>query len=144
MPCNKVVDGLTATAISNRLQLNSGDSGKPFADHVLSRADPASESVSKPGLSVRELVLRSAETWRDIDGRQKIHFSTQAPGKRPGAHADTRADSAWMCETPMRLDGRGVDGRDGALEAVAIRRFCLVSRRPAPRRYRTPGGPVRR
>src|SRR5207344_2308417 len=30
-----------------------------------------------------------AETWRDTDGRQKIHFSTQAPGKRPGAHADT-------------------------------------------------------
>ena len=44
---------------------------------------------SFPGLSVRELTLRSAETWRDIDGRQKIHFSTQAPGKRPGAHADT-------------------------------------------------------
>ena len=44
---------------------------------------------SFPGLSVRELVLRSAETWRGSDGRQKIHFSTQAPGKRPGAHADT-------------------------------------------------------
>ena len=44
---------------------------------------------SFPGLSVRELVLRSAETWRGSDGRQKIHFSTQAPEKRPGAHADT-------------------------------------------------------
>jgi UV DNA damage endonuclease len=41
------------------------------------------------GLSVRELVLLAAETWTDADGRQKIHFSTQAPGKRPGAHADT-------------------------------------------------------
>ena len=41
------------------------------------------------GLSVRELVVRCAETWRGHDGRQKIHFSTQAPGKRPGAHADT-------------------------------------------------------
>jgi UV DNA damage endonuclease len=40
-------------------------------------------------LSTRELVLRTAETWKWIDGRQKIHFSTQAPGKRPGAHADT-------------------------------------------------------
>jgi UV DNA damage endonuclease len=39
--------------------------------------------------SVRELVLMCAETWGDADGRQKIHFSTQAPGKRPGAHADT-------------------------------------------------------
>ena len=44
---------------------------------------------SFPGVSVRELVLRSAETWRGSDGRQKIHFSTQAYGKRPGAHADT-------------------------------------------------------
>jgi UV DNA damage endonuclease len=41
------------------------------------------------GLSVRDLVLRTAETWKGRDGRQKIHFSTQAPGKRPGAHADT-------------------------------------------------------
>ena len=41
------------------------------------------------GLSLRELVLKCAETWREPDGRQKIHFSTQAPGKRPGAHADT-------------------------------------------------------
>ena len=40
------------------------------------------------GFSVRELVLMCAETWSDPDGRQKIHFSTQAPGKRPGAHAD--------------------------------------------------------
>ncbi len=41
------------------------------------------------GLSTRELVLRTAETWKAVDGRQKIHFSTQAPGKRPGAHAET-------------------------------------------------------
>jgi UV DNA damage endonuclease len=44
---------------------------------------------SFPGLSVREVVLRSAETWTALDGRQKIHFSTQAPGRRPGAHAET-------------------------------------------------------
>jgi len=40
-------------------------------------------------LSIRELVRLTGETWRETDGRQKIHFSTQAPGKRPGAHADT-------------------------------------------------------
>ena len=44
---------------------------------------------SLDGLSVRELVELAGETWRQLDGRQKIHFSTQAPGKRPGAHADT-------------------------------------------------------
>ena len=41
------------------------------------------------GLSIRELVHLTGETWGEVDGRQKIHFSTQAPGKRPGAHADT-------------------------------------------------------
>jgi UV DNA damage endonuclease len=40
-------------------------------------------------LGLRELVLRAAERWRDGDGRQEVHFSTQAPGKRRGAHADT-------------------------------------------------------
>ena len=40
-------------------------------------------------LGVRELVLRAAETWRPADGRQEVHFSTQEPGKRPGAHAAT-------------------------------------------------------
>jgi UV DNA damage endonuclease len=37
----------------------------------------------------RELVLRAGETWRRRDGRQEVHFSTQEPGKRPGAHAET-------------------------------------------------------
>jgi len=40
-------------------------------------------------LGVRELVLRAGETWRHGDGRQEVHFSTQEPGKRPGAHAET-------------------------------------------------------
>jgi UV DNA damage endonuclease len=43
---------------------------------------------SLEGLGVRELVLLAGETWRDGDGRQEIHFSTQATGKRPGAHAE--------------------------------------------------------
>jgi UV DNA damage endonuclease len=44
---------------------------------------------SLESLGVRQLVLRAAETWRAGDGRQEVHFSTQQPGKRPGAHADT-------------------------------------------------------
>ena len=39
-------------------------------------------------MGVRELVLRAGETWRDGDGRQEVHFSTQEPGRRPGAHAE--------------------------------------------------------
>jgi UV DNA damage endonuclease len=44
---------------------------------------------SLPKLGVRELVELAAETWREADGRQEVHFSTQAPGRRAGAHADT-------------------------------------------------------
>ena len=42
---------------------------------------------SLPELSVRELVLAAGETWGTTDGRQEVHFSTQDPARRPGAHA---------------------------------------------------------
>lgn len=32
---------------------------------------------------------RVAQTWQPQDGRQKIHYSQQAPAKRPGAHTQT-------------------------------------------------------
>jgi UV DNA damage endonuclease len=44
---------------------------------------------SLPGLGVREAVRLAGETWRAEDGRQEVHFSTQEPGKRPGAHSET-------------------------------------------------------
>lgn len=44
---------------------------------------------SAGGLRVRELVLLAAATWRPGDGRQEVHFSTQEPDRRPGAHAES-------------------------------------------------------
>jgi UV DNA damage endonuclease len=44
---------------------------------------------SREELGVRGAVLAAGETWRAGDGRQEVHFSTQEPGKRPGAHAET-------------------------------------------------------
>lgn len=44
---------------------------------------------SLEGLAVRELVQLAARTWATDDGRQEVHFSTQAVGRRPGAHAET-------------------------------------------------------
>ena len=41
------------------------------------------------GLGVRGAVLAAGETWTAGDGRQEVHFSTQEPGKRPGAHSET-------------------------------------------------------
>jgi UV DNA damage endonuclease len=40
-------------------------------------------------LGVRGAVLAAAGTWRPADGRQEVHFSTQDPAKRPGAHAQS-------------------------------------------------------
>src|SRR6188508_709005 len=40
---------------------------------------------SLPELDVRGTVLAAAGTWRAGDGRQEVHFSTQEPGRRPGA-----------------------------------------------------------
>jgi UV DNA damage endonuclease len=34
-------------------------------------------------------IREAGKTWKEEDGRQKIHYSQQAPGKRPGAHTDT-------------------------------------------------------
>jgi UV DNA damage endonuclease len=44
---------------------------------------------SFPGLNVRDLVQLTSATWAEHDGRQEVHFSTQDPGKRAGAHAQT-------------------------------------------------------
>lgn len=34
-------------------------------------------------------IAEAKKTWKASDGNQKIHYSQQAPGKRPGAHIDT-------------------------------------------------------
>lgn len=37
--------------------------------------------------SVADIMADVAQTWRPRDGRPKVHFSSQDPDKRPGAHA---------------------------------------------------------
>ncbi|CZQ91206.1 UV DNA damage repair endonuclease UvsE [Trichococcus collinsii] len=34
-------------------------------------------------------ISKTKKTWKEADGKQKIHYSQQAAGKRPGAHTDT-------------------------------------------------------
>ena len=40
-------------------------------------------------LDVREAVLLAGRTWQPQDGRQEVHFSTQEPARRAGAHAES-------------------------------------------------------
>jgi UV DNA damage endonuclease len=42
---------------------------------------------SLPEKSLRELIIYAGSTWNEGDGRQKIHYSDQQPGKPPGSHS---------------------------------------------------------
>jgi UV DNA damage endonuclease len=44
---------------------------------------------SLPQHPLRSLVELAARTWRRRDGRPKIHYSNQWPGKAPGTHSKT-------------------------------------------------------
>jgi UV DNA damage endonuclease len=39
------------------------------------------------GDTLVELVERARKSWKPVDGRQKLHYSDQWPGKAPGSHA---------------------------------------------------------
>lgn len=62
----------------------SGRTGLPVVVDLLHhRANPSGPS------DPRALLQQAFPTWhRETDGPPKVHFSTQAPGRRSGAHAD--------------------------------------------------------
>ena len=80
------------------------------------------------GLGTRELALRCAETWRAGDGRQEVHFSTQQPGKRQGAHAETIDATAFAAfaralgDLPLDCIVEVKDKERSALRAQALLR----------------------
>lgn len=53
-------------------------------DNLHHLLNPGTESRSDA-----EWVAACRETWKKEDGSQKIHYSQQAPGRRPGSHSDT-------------------------------------------------------
>jgi UV DNA damage endonuclease len=87
-------------------------------------------------LGTRDTVLRAGATWPVEAGRQEVHFSTQAAGKRPGAHAQSLDEEAF---------GRFVDAvgdlpLDCILEVKDKERSVLRALAGAPQR-RSPGAP---
>ena len=83
------------------------------------------------GLATRDLVLRAAATWGDADGRPEVHFSTQEPGKRPGAHAeslDLEAFSRFAAEAGDLPVDCIVEVKDKERSALAASGFLAGAR----------------
>jgi UV DNA damage endonuclease len=89
-------------------------------------------------LGVRELVLLAGETWSPRDGRQEVHFSTQEPGRRPGAHASTIDLEAFA----RFAEEAGDLPLDCILEVKDKERSVLRARESLRRRGPDAGAPV--
>jgi UV DNA damage endonuclease len=63
---------------------------------------------SLPDLTTRQALNEAARTWTAQDGRPEVHFSTQAPGRRPGAHAETIDIDAFL-EFAAMAHGAAID-----------------------------------
>jgi UV DNA damage endonuclease len=84
--------------------------------HALNRCDAASSAPAED----RDWILACRSTWLPADGPQKIHYSQQEPGKRPGAHSDTinaRSFITDMAGLPEDLDVM-LEVKDKNLSAV--------------------------
>lgn len=87
------------TKIKRRLVLENDDSLFTIAD-ILGIAteinapvvyDNLHNLINPADLSMtdRDWISRTAVTWHEVDGPQKIHYSQQNPDKRAGAHSET-------------------------------------------------------
>ena len=79
-------------------------------------------------------IAEANKTWKEADGKQKIHYSQQAAGKRPGAHTNT-----IQLETSLlfynQLDGQMIDimleVKDKNLSAIKCQNATTENKRIA-------------
>ena len=86
-------------AVRNRLIIENDDRLYNIEDvltlahrlHVPAVYDNLHHAINPPpsGGTDPYWIAEAKKTWKMTDGNQKIHYSQQAPGKRPGAHTDT-------------------------------------------------------
>lgn len=73
-------------------------------------------------------------TWKEADGKQKIHYSQQAAGKRPGAHTDT-IDLETFLQFYNQLDDQTIDimleVKDKNLSAIKCQNATTETKRIA-------------
>lgn len=58
--------------------------------------------------SDKDWIVEAGKTWKEKDGRQKIHYSQQAEGKKPGSHSDT-IDVGIFSKFYEEVDGDRID-----------------------------------
>lgn len=79
------------------------------------------------GARVADIMRRAFKTWRKADGRPKVHFSSQAPGERPGTHGEG-IDAGEFREFLAESEGMSFDVM---IEARAKEGAALEARRQA-------------
>lgn len=62
------------------------------------------ELLPPPSGSLREWLERSHATWKKQDGRQKIHYSQQLAGAKPGMHSQTIHAQTFMTFYSAMID----------------------------------------
>lgn len=62
------------------------------------------ELLPPPSGTLREWLERSHATWKKRDGRQKIHYSQQLPGAKPGMHSQTIHVQTFMAFYSTMID----------------------------------------
>ena len=83
-----------AYSIADALALGTKLGIPVIFDHLHHRVNPP-ESIQKVKSGEQEIddesdwISEAAKTWKERDGRQKIHYSQQDPDKRPGSHSGT-------------------------------------------------------
>jgi UV DNA damage endonuclease len=77
-------------------------------------------------------IAEAKKTWKAADGKQKIHYSQQAPGKRPGAHTDT-IDLETFLTFHEQLEDKQIDimleVKDKNLSAIKCQNATTVNKR---------------
>ncbi|MBM7115030.1 UV DNA damage repair endonuclease UvsE [Archangium primigenium] len=108
-----------------------------LADNLHNALEP-----SDPVMPLDELLRASAASWRVLDLRPKFHLASQAPGGRPGAHAD-RIDPEDFRAVVAALDGPAdlmLEAKDKDLALFALREQNIPPRKRsrAPRDVQAP------
>ena len=84
---------------------------------------------SDPERTDADWIAACAPTWREADGRQKVHYAQQAPGRHAGSHAATIDAEVFLAYAHSLPDGLSPDimleVKDKNLSAVKCA-LCLA------------------